>query len=495
MTAIDRQLLLGAGIIALDFLAWRFMKYGKQRSRVFVRALLFSLLCYVMWSAGISPFQSAPKTGDVPRHLLVVLLELVWWFQAALLSASVLGTVVLRSDPLRERLLYDVLRAVAFLVATVAAVAYVLQLPVGGLLATSGAMAVIFGLAVQSTLADAFSGIVLNATQPFSPGDTIAIGAVEGEVIESNWRATTLLNDEGCLVVVPHSTAAKADIVNQSRPSHFHGMKVMFRVSSAVRPALVLSALHDALAATVGVLEAPPPTVSAKTVRRHHVEYEVVYFVATRAKRSPTRNELIDQAHRHLGAHGVDLEHVNDGPISSGSPMWLLHGLDMFDSLSAEDLSSLCSALIREEHLVGATIYQAGGETGDVPKALYIVASGVAIVWAKLGGREIEMGRLSPGEAMGRVGILTGYSNDVRLEALTHVTTYRLPREALTPILQANPQVVQRMVDWLAAYRSRAASTLDAIPEQMDGKAGLASRLIEGMRRLHGLLRQGNGPS
>jgi small-conductance mechanosensitive channel/CRP-like cAMP-binding protein len=488
MNMIDRQILFGAGIILLDFLAWRFVRYKHQHSRAFVRALLFSLLCYVLWSLDISPFRPPAKDASAPRHLLMTLLELVWWFQAALLSASTLGTVILRSDPQRERLLYDVLRAAAFLVATIAAVAYVLQLPVGGLLATSGAVAVIFGLAVQSTLSDAFSGIVLNATQPFQPGDTVIIGTVEGEVIESNWRATTLLNNEGCLVVVPHSTAAKADIINQSRPAHFHGMKVMFRVSPGVRPAVVIAALSDALAATHGVLEEPRPGVNAQIVRRHHVEYEVVFFVATRAARSPTRNELIDQAYRHLGARGIDLEQADNDAASSGSPEWLLRGVDMFDSLSGEELSRLCGALVREEHSPGQTIYQAGGATSEVPKALYIVASGVAIVWAKLAGREVEMGRLAPGEAMGRVGVLTGFSNDVRLEALTRVVTYRLPREALTPVLQSNPEVGQRMIDWLMAYRSRAAATLDAIPDHVGGKTGLAARLIEGMRRLHGML-------
>jgi small-conductance mechanosensitive channel len=488
MNIIDRQVLFGAGIILLDFLAWRFVKYKHQRSRVLVRVFLFSLLCYVLWSLGISPFRSAPKGPETPRYLLTLLLELVWWFQAALLSASVLGTIILRSDPLRERLLYDVLRAAAFLVAGVAVVAYVFQLPVGGLLATSGAMAVIFGLAVQSTLSDAFSGIVLNATQPFQPGDTVVIGAIEGEVIESNWRATTLLNNEGCLVIVPHSTAAKADIVNQSRPAHFHGMKVLFRISPGVRPALVISALTDALAATQHVLQEPHPAVNAQIVRRHHVEYEVVFFVASRSLRSPTRNELIDQAYRHLGARGIDLDVADDDVASSGSPEWLLRGVDMFDSLSHEELCELCKAMIREEYSPGQTIYQAGGPAGEAPKALYIVASGVAIVWANLAGREVEMGRLAPGEAMGRVGILTGFSNDVRLEAFTRVVAYRLPREALTPVLQSNPEVGQRMIDWLVAYQSRAAATLDAIPEHVGGKGGLAGRLIEGMRRLHGML-------
>jgi small-conductance mechanosensitive channel/CRP-like cAMP-binding protein len=488
MHLVDHLTLFGAGIILLDFLAWRFVRYRHERARAVVRACLFLLLSYLLWSAGISPFHAVPKMAEDLDHLLVMALQLVWWFQAAQLSASVLGIVFLRSDRRRERLLYDVLHAVALLVAAIAAVAYVLDLPVGGLLATSGAMAVIFGLAVQSTLSDAFSGIVLNATQPFQPGDTVIIGTVEGEVIESNWRATTLLNNEGCMVIVPHSAAAKADIVNQSRPAHFHGMKVIFRISPSVRPALVMVALKDALAATPGVLDEPRPSVNAQAVRRRHIEYEVVFFVATRAARSPTRNELIDQAHRHLGARGVDLDVVDDELARSGSPEWLLRGLDMFESLDATTIAGLCNALVREEYSEGQTIYQAGGAEGAAPKALYIMGSGVAIVWASLAGRDVEMGRLAPGEAVGRVGILTGFSNDIRLQALTRVVAYRLPREALTPVLQSNPEVAQHMVDWLVAYRSRAAATLDAIPEEMGVHAGLAGRLLEGMRRLHGLL-------
>ncbi|WP_244222930.1 mechanosensitive ion channel family protein [Cupriavidus lacunae] len=83
--------------------------------------------------------------------------------------------------------------ALIFVAAAVAAVAYVLELPVTGLLATSGALAIIVGLAVQSTLGDVFSGLVLNATQPYHPGDLVSIDGIDGRVLEINWRATHLL--------------------------------------------------------------------------------------------------------------------------------------------------------------------------------------------------------------------------------------------------------------------------------------------------------------
>jgi len=51
-------------------------------------------------------------------------------------------------------------------------------LPVKGLLATSGAVAIIMGLALQSTLSDVFSGIVLNTTKPYQLNDWIVVESI-----------------------------------------------------------------------------------------------------------------------------------------------------------------------------------------------------------------------------------------------------------------------------------------------------------------------------
>ena len=92
------------------------------------------------------------------------------------------------------------------------------------LLATSGVIAIILGLALQSTLSDVFSGIVLNFSRPYRPGDWISIdGGTDGRVIEMNWRATHVLTAKRDLAIVPNSTIAKAKIVNTSSPSGIHG--------------------------------------------------------------------------------------------------------------------------------------------------------------------------------------------------------------------------------------------------------------------------------
>jgi small-conductance mechanosensitive channel/CRP-like cAMP-binding protein len=489
MTFLDRGMVFGLGVLLLDFLAWRFLKFSDERARLAIRVVLFVALSFVLWTAQISPFHVAPWAGDPARHLLAQGLELLWWLQAAQVSAALLGTVILPASLHRERLFQDVLRALVFVAAAIAAIAFVLELPVGGLLATSGALAIVLGLAVQSTLADVFSGVVLNVTQPFHLGDTVTIGDTEGEVVESNWRATTLLNGQGNFVVVPNSAAAKANIVNQSRPPKMHGMKVFVRISPSVRPAVVIAALTDAIASTTGVLSTPKATVSASIMRRTFIEYEILAYVASSSAKSATRNEIIDQAHRHLSAHGIQLDRAQRGDERSNALERLLRGIEMFQTLSDDQFAQLTGALVSEDFAAGQIIYQVGPNCPDERRALYIVASGVAALLAPHEGHEIELGRLSPGDAVGRAGILTGVSTGIKLRAIGKVSTVRLHKDALTPILQEHPEIARQMLEALVEYQERTATILAELPARETTGGGIVRRLMDGMRRLHGIVR------
>jgi len=80
-----------------------------------------------------------------------------------------------------------------YLAAAFAVLNSVLELPVAGLLATSGIIAVVNGRALQSALADVFAGIAVGLEAPFRVGDRIRLDEqFECVVIEANWaRAFT----------------------------------------------------------------------------------------------------------------------------------------------------------------------------------------------------------------------------------------------------------------------------------------------------------------
>jgi small-conductance mechanosensitive channel/CRP-like cAMP-binding protein len=484
-TTIDGTM-LGVAILAMDFLAWRFLGRSSEAVGIAFRTLMFALSTAVLFASGMNPLQAAPWPGEPLRHLLAALLEIVWWLQGARLVTIALDRVVLPEAWHKERLFQDVLGALIYLAAAVAAIAFVLELPVRGLIATSGALAIVIGLAIQSTLNDVFSGVVLNATQPFRLGDWIEIGEAQGKVVESNWRATSLLNSQGNIVVVPNSVAARTNIVNVNRPNDTHGVSVVMPVRPAVQPAIVLDALKLAALSCIDVLRDPAPLVSVRRATDDAIEYEIVCYVRSLEQRVDVRNQLFDLAHRHLHACGVALNSLSVPQAAfhaEDERVRLLRNVSIFRTLPGDELVALGAQLDRLDYEPGDTIY-AAHEIGA--GALYIVARGVAKVTVPGKLNELEVRRLAPGDSIGQSGILAGVQSDVTVRAATRVTAYQLDKDALTPVLARRPEVTKEMCRLLAEHRA-SDETLLAAPSAPAESKRFFDWIREGVRRFHEL--------
>jgi hypothetical protein len=79
VTFLDSAMFFGLGVLALDFLSWRFLRFRGRNQHTFVRIPLFLLLSYVLWTHGMVPFDEAPWKDDPLRHFLAQVLELMWW--------------------------------------------------------------------------------------------------------------------------------------------------------------------------------------------------------------------------------------------------------------------------------------------------------------------------------------------------------------------------------------------------------------------------------
>jgi small-conductance mechanosensitive channel len=126
------------------------------------------------------------------RHL-----RIAWWILSAWLIKSLLALILRRTffpndyRPHARRLFADLATGLVYVVAFVGIMDTVLKQPISALLATSGVLAIVQGLALQNTLADVFSGLAINIERPFGAGDWITLNdGVEGQIFEINWRAT-----------------------------------------------------------------------------------------------------------------------------------------------------------------------------------------------------------------------------------------------------------------------------------------------------------------
>lgn len=481
-------LIFGFALVAIDAVLWSRALPANEFARLVVRLCLYAAFSAVLFSSGLSPFSQAPYLDSKTLHTLGQVLEIIWWLTGARLLSVVLDSLLLPKTWRRQRLFEDVFGALAFLAAIVASLGFVLELPVRGLVATSGALAIVLGLAIQSTLSDVFAGIVINTTEPYEVGNSVCIDDVEGKVIEMNWRATHLLSAEGNIVIVPNAVAAKAKIVNSSRPAALHGVSITLEITSEARPGVVLEALNRALKSVGAVLADPAPYALVKRAGTQSLQYQATAYVDDAGKKLAVTNELYDLSYRHLSAAGVEMRPIgapyapNTSTAAADARLKLLQRVDLFATLSPDELAQLAPRLSRHEHDIGEVLLT----PESVPDSLCIVDSGVLSAVAQEETGEIEIGRLGPGETLGEAGVLAGLSARVKITTLTDAVIYRLKKNDLTPVLKNNPDVAKLMCQ-LLSQRQQTLDRIGAPSPVVHSEQSFFQWLLDSVRKLHGL--------
>jgi small-conductance mechanosensitive channel len=187
------------------------------------------------------------------------------------------------------------------------------DLSIQGMLTTSGVVAIILGLVLQSTLGDVFSGTVLSFSRPHRLGDWINTDiGVEGRAVEMNWRATHILTGRRDLAILPNNNITKARIANVSSPSGVHSISITVRTDSKTPPAFWVGVLQRAALNSRSIVAAPGPIVSVKAIDNAGIEYDITFFVEELAASTRAQNELLDLICRHLTAAGIDLSSPTD---------------------------------------------------------------------------------------------------------------------------------------------------------------------------------------
>ena len=87
-------------------------------------------------------------------------------------------------------------------------------LPVGSIVASAGLVGLTISLAAQESASNLFSGIVILLDKPFSIGDWITVGNVEGEVIDINFRSTRIRSMDHSVVIITNSQICASTVQN-----------------------------------------------------------------------------------------------------------------------------------------------------------------------------------------------------------------------------------------------------------------------------------------
>ncbi|HMB20254.1 MAG TPA: mechanosensitive ion channel family protein, partial [Spirochaetota bacterium] len=190
------------------------------------------------------------------------------------------GMVKRRTGMDVPNILQNLVRIGVYLLAIYGIMTFVFDRPVTGLLVSSGIIAGVIGLSMQTTLGDIFAGIALSIEKPYRINDWIEMGdGTIGKVVDINWRSTRLLSWNKSVYVVPNGKAMSSTIHNYNLPDRVYCTWFKMEISPDISPELVRRVLLEAALSCKKVLKDPPPVVRLSDGTSRPYLYSVfVYF-------------------------------------------------------------------------------------------------------------------------------------------------------------------------------------------------------------------------
>ena len=156
------------GILAVAIAGILGLRSLPARIRMVFDIVCLAALSIVLYQRGATPLAQplVASAGSSVVWLRVIIVA--WWLLSARVVVAVLYFTLRHDGRSREAELFvDLLAAAVYVGAALIVLQSVLSLPIGGLVATSGVLAIVLGLALQSTLADVFSGIAVESRSRF----------------------------------------------------------------------------------------------------------------------------------------------------------------------------------------------------------------------------------------------------------------------------------------------------------------------------------------
>jgi small-conductance mechanosensitive channel/CRP-like cAMP-binding protein len=477
-------LIPAAVLVAITVIGVLSLRHFSDRVRITFDAAVFAAISIYLLRRGISPVFPPPGEQFDGTALWMRAIGGAWWLLGARIIVTTLWLSFSRDRRARQTTLFsDLFGAIIYIATALVVLNSVFALPVNGLLATSGVLAIVLGLALQNTLADVFAGIAVGVEAPFGVGDRVKIDEkIEGQVVQVNWRSIRIQTDGDDIAIIPNSQIAKAQIVNRSFPGQRRAASVDLSCPERANPESVIETLQQATMLCTDILSTPEPRATLTRLGAKRNVYNISFFVESTKQLSPTKDALLQCSRRQLYYAGfLEAGHrfraERNSAITPSTGHRLLNDLILLECLAAPQIDHLVERLELRLLDPGEILFVQGAADAT----LYVVASGILELTRQMGAHPTEtVGRIGAGEYVGEIGLLTGAPHATTATARTYCRVYHLPREAIAPLLSGNPELA-------SAFEKSARHGLDILHRQVAIRAtesvGIDSRLLPRIRR------------
>lgn len=373
------------------------------------------------------------------------------------------------------KLTKDVLRiGILAAVATFAAT-QILGYPLSAVLVSSTVLSAVIGLALQDTLRNVFSGMALDLEKPFKRGDWLLLdGTTRVQVIDMSWRSVRLRTKEGLEIYEPNGNVAAARLMNYGDGSVPVAVSLSIGLPYGVPPAEAAEVLRQAARSSPDTLDAPPVRVFLDSFD----DSVITYGLRVWTRRVPTlrrfKSELNFRLWYALKRSGIEVPfpirtvHLHQAPDMAEQrgqkalqkAYELFSQIDIFRVLEASVVRQLAAVSSRRLYDRGEELVTEGA-AGD---SLFVIERGSVRVLKAGDAKEkdqVELAVLEEGAFFGEMSLLTGAPRSATVVAREHCGVLTLAKDALAPILEADPRIAESFSRVLASREQDTAATLE----------------------------------
>lgn len=166
-----------------------------------------------------------------------------------------------KMDPTFQSFMHNFAKIVLYIVLVISIIS-VLGVPMASVITVLATCGLAIGMALQGALANVAGGLMLLVFRPFSVGDRVITGDVEGDCQEITLFYTTFLTPDNKKVTVPNGALMAGNITNASSEP-LRRVDLTFNVSGADL-AGARAAMLSAMEANEKVLKDPAPLAEPK---------------------------------------------------------------------------------------------------------------------------------------------------------------------------------------------------------------------------------------
>lgn len=209
-----------------------------------------------------------------------------------------------RIDPTIRPLILQLVRGGIMAVAVIA-VLNNFGVQTASVVALLGAAGLAIGLALQGTLANVASGVMLLTLRPLAVGESVEVGGNLGTVMEIGLFATTLKGFDGVICFYPNSSVWGSTIKNFSR-NGLRRFEVGIGIAYQADIDRAFTLVHDVLDKDERILKDPAPAVFVGNLADSSVDL-VVRGWCSAADAIPTGNDMRRLIKQRFDRDGISI--------------------------------------------------------------------------------------------------------------------------------------------------------------------------------------------